>query len=58
MKHNLGLLDDVTRMRILRAYIKRRLSNGLEVLAIDVQEIAEWPIDIVLKHFPEEEREQ
>jgi hypothetical protein len=58
MKHNLSLLDDVTRMKILRIYIKRQLSRGLEIQGIDVQEIAEWPIDIVLKYFPYEEKEE
>tara|TARA_R110000824_G_scaffold65226_4_gene170058 strand:+ start:16510 stop:16662 length:153 start_codon:yes stop_codon:yes gene_type:complete len=47
--------EDTRRLRILRTYIKRQLSRGLEIQGIDVQEIAEWPIEMVLQYFPEEE---
>jgi hypothetical protein len=42
------------RVDILRAYIKMKLSNGLEILPIDIEEIAFWDIDSVLKYFPAE----
>jgi hypothetical protein len=31
-----------------------KLSNGLEILPIDIEEIAFWDIDSVLKYFPAE----
>ena len=49
--------EDARRMRILRAYIKRQLSRGLEIQGIDVQEIAEWPIELVLKWYSRYEEE-
>ena len=47
-------IDSNVRMKVLRHYIKRQLSRGLEIQAIDVQEIAEWPLKLVLKWFPVE----
>jgi hypothetical protein len=47
-------IDSNVRMKVLRHYIKRQLSRGLEIQGIDVQEIAEWPLNMVLKWFPVE----
>ena len=49
-------IDSNVRMKVLRHYIKMRLSkdsvHGIQ--GIDVQEIAEWPLNMVLKWFPVE----
>ncbi len=47
--------DAILRHNILRTYIKRQLSRGLEIQGIDIEEIAEWPIETLLKYFPLEE---